>query len=66
VKPFMLNSKEGAKVSLYLATSPDVAEVSGQYFVKSKPAKPNPLSQDPKFTAQVWLWTEKMTGQPLA
>lgn len=66
VKPFMLNPKEGAEVSLYLATSPDVAQVSGQYFVKSKPAKPNPLSQDPRFMAQVRLWTEKMTGQPLA
>ena len=65
VKPFMLNSKEGAVVSLYLATSPDVAQVTGQYFVKSKPAKPNPLSQDPKFMAQAWLWTEKMIGQPL-
>jgi NAD(P)-dependent dehydrogenase (short-subunit alcohol dehydrogenase family) len=43
-KPFMLNSKQGAAVSLYLATSPEVAQVSGEYFVKSKPAKSNPLS----------------------
>jgi NAD(P)-dependent dehydrogenase (short-subunit alcohol dehydrogenase family) len=62
-KPFMLNSKEGAEVSLYLATSPAVAQVSGEYFVKSKIAKPNSLSRDPKFMAEVWLWTEKMTGR---
>jgi retinol dehydrogenase 14 len=62
VKPFMLNSKEGAEVSLYLATSPDVAQVSGQYFVKSKPGKPNPLSRDPKVAGEIWQWTEKMTG----
>jgi retinol dehydrogenase 14 len=65
-KPFMLNSKQGAAVSLYLATSPDVTQVSGKYFVKSKPAKSNPLSRDPKVAAEIWLWTEKMTGQPLA
>jgi retinol dehydrogenase 14 len=65
-KPFMLNSKQGAAVSLYLATSPDVAQVSGKYFVKSKPAQSNPLSRDPKVAAEIWLWTEKMTGQPLA
>jgi NAD(P)-dependent dehydrogenase (short-subunit alcohol dehydrogenase family) len=65
-KPFMLNSKQGAAVSLYLATSPEVAQVSGEFFVKSKPAKSNPLSRDPKLMAEVWLWTEKMTGQPLA
>jgi hypothetical protein len=38
VKPFMLHSKQGAAVSLYLATSPEVAQVLGD-FVKSKPAK---------------------------
>jgi NAD(P)-dependent dehydrogenase (short-subunit alcohol dehydrogenase family) len=61
-KPFMLNSKKGAEVSLYLATSPDVAQVSGQYFVKCKPAPSNPLSRDPKVAAEIWQWTEKMTG----
>jgi NAD(P)-dependent dehydrogenase (short-subunit alcohol dehydrogenase family) len=61
-KPFMLNSKKGAEVSLYLATSPDVAQVSGQYFVKCKPAPSNPLSRDPKIAAEIWQWTEKMTG----
>jgi len=66
VKPFMLNSKQGAAVSLYLATSREVAQVSGEYFVKSKPAKSNPLSRDPKLMAEVWLWTEKMTSLPLA
>ena len=66
LKPFMLNSKQGAAVSLYLATSPDVAQVSGEYFVKSRPAKSNPLSRDPKVMAEVWLCTGKMTGLPLA
>jgi hypothetical protein len=49
-----------------LAASPDVSQVSGEYFVKSKPTKSNPLSLDPKLMAEVWLCTEKMTGQPLA
>jgi len=66
VKPFLLNSKQGAAVSLYLATSPEVAQVSGEYFVKSKPAKSNPLSRDPKLMAKVWLCTAKMTSLPLA
>ena len=66
MKPFMLSSKQGASVSLYLATSPEVAQVSGEYFVKSKPAKSKPLSRDPKLMAEVWLCTEKMTSLPLA
>jgi NAD(P)-dependent dehydrogenase (short-subunit alcohol dehydrogenase family) len=50
----------------YLATSPEVAQVSGEYFVKSTPAKSNPLSRDPKVMSEVWLCTRKMTSLPLA
>jgi NAD(P)-dependent dehydrogenase (short-subunit alcohol dehydrogenase family) len=65
-KPFMLNSIEGAEVSLYLATSPEVAQVSGTYFVKCKPAESNPLSRDPKVADEIWQWTGKMIGTTLA
>src|SRR5436190_13227222 len=62
MKPFMISARRGAEVSLYLGTSPDVAGVTGRYFVKSKPADSNPLSRDPKVIADVWQWTEKMIG----
>jgi len=62
MKPFLLRPGRGAEVSLYLATSPEVANVSGTYFVKSKPAKSSPLSRDPKVVADVWQWTQKMVG----
>jgi retinol dehydrogenase 12 len=64
-KPFMLNSRKGAQVSLYLATSPDVAKVTGEYFVKSKVAPPNPIERDPKVAAEIWQWSEKTTGAHL-
>ena len=66
VRPFMLDSKRGAECTLYAATSPDIAQVSGKYFVKSKIAKSSPLSRDPKVSAEIWQWTEKMIGQPFA
>ena len=62
MKPFLLSPRKGAAVSLYLATSPDVAHVSGEYFVKSKPADSNRLSRDPHVMTEIWQWTEKMTG----
>jgi NAD(P)-dependent dehydrogenase (short-subunit alcohol dehydrogenase family) len=65
-KPFMIDSKKGAEVSLYLAASPEVAEVTGTYFVKSKPADYNPIERDPKLSAEIWQWSEKMTGARLA
>lgn len=66
VKPFMLTSKQGAAVPLYLATSPEAAQVSGEYFVKSRLAKSNPLSREPKLMSEVWQCTGKMTNLPLA
>ena len=66
MRPFMLDSKRGAECTLYAATSPDIAQVSGKYFVKSKIAKSSPLSRDPRMSAEIWQWTEKMIGQPLA
>jgi NAD(P)-dependent dehydrogenase (short-subunit alcohol dehydrogenase family) len=61
-KPFMLTPKRGAETSLYLATSPEVVTVSGQYFIKSKRADSSPLSRDPKVIARVWELTEKTIG----
>jgi len=62
IRPFMLDPKQGAEGSVYLASSPAVSQVSGKYFVKCKPAEPNPLLRDPKVWTAIWEWTEKMTG----
>jgi NAD(P)-dependent dehydrogenase (short-subunit alcohol dehydrogenase family) len=65
-RPFMLDSKQGAVVSVWAATSPELASVTGKYFVKSKEKESSPLSRDPKMQAEIWQWTEKMIGQTLA
>jgi NAD(P)-dependent dehydrogenase (short-subunit alcohol dehydrogenase family) len=65
MRPFMLNSKDGAALSLYLASSPDVAQTTGEYFVKSKPAPPNPLARDVKVADEIWRWTHKMIATSL-
>ncbi len=62
VKPFMLDSKRGAQTSLYLATSPEVSEVSGKYFIKCKQAESGLLSRDPEAAAEIWQYTQKMIG----
>jgi NAD(P)-dependent dehydrogenase (short-subunit alcohol dehydrogenase family) len=59
IKPFMLDARRGAEVSLYAAASSDLANVTGQYFLKSKVAESSRLSRDPKVMADVWQWTER-------
>src|SRR5947207_12970493 len=44
--PFFLSQAQGARTSIYLASAPEVAEVSGKYFVKCKPARSTAMAQD--------------------
>ena len=60
MKPFMITVEKGARTSIYLATSPDVAQVSGQYFEKSKAKAPNKVADDPKLAKDLWELSERM------
>jgi NAD(P)-dependent dehydrogenase (short-subunit alcohol dehydrogenase family) len=65
---FMISSTEGAKTSIYLATSPEVEGVSGKYFDKCKERLPNAVAQDDEAAHRLWALSEKLTGleQPMA
>jgi len=62
LKPFALNADQGAETQIYLATSPQVEGVTGEYFVKSKPAKSNAASHNQADWARLWAISEEMTG----
>jgi NAD(P)-dependent dehydrogenase (short-subunit alcohol dehydrogenase family) len=57
-----LSPERGARTSIYLASSPDVANVSGRYFVKEKPATSSPQSLDRAAASRLWELSQKMTG----
>ncbi len=52
---------EGAKTTIYLATSPEVEGVSGGYFAKCRPAKGTPASRDEAAARRLWELSERMT-----
>jgi NAD(P)-dependent dehydrogenase (short-subunit alcohol dehydrogenase family) len=54
--------EEGARTVVYLATSPDVEEVSGGYFIDEKRAEASPEAQDDAAAARLWQVSEKLTG----
>ncbi|MEM7331104.1 MAG: SDR family oxidoreductase [Chloroflexota bacterium] len=51
---FGVNDKEGAKTQIYLATSPEVEGVSGQYWVKSKQTESSAHSHDEAAQERLW------------
>ena len=54
VKPASRSPEKGAETLVWLATSPDVTNVSGAYFFDQKQIPPSPEAQDTE-TAR-WLW----------
>ena len=62
VRPFALSSAAGARTSIYLASSPDVDGVSGEYFYKCRVTSPSKAALDDEAAAQLWDVSAEMTG----
>ena len=60
IYPFTINSDQGAQTSIYLASSPDVEEVSGKYFVRKRVSTASRLAQDPELAKRLWEFSEEL------
>jgi retinol dehydrogenase 12 len=60
---FAISPEEGAKTSVYLASSPEVAGVSGKYFYRCKPKSSSPLSYDQQAQERLWALSMEMVGE---
>ncbi len=61
-KRFALTPQQGAETLVYLASSPKVSGVSGEYFDKCRPKKPSEAAQDDAAARSLWEKTEKLAG----
>ena len=52
-----ISVEEGAKTSIYLASDPHVASITGQYFGACKIAKANPISDDRTIQEALYDWS---------
>ena len=57
-----ISVEAGAATSVYLASSPDVAEVTGKYFEKSTEKKSSEISYDEAVQKQLWAWSEEQVS----
>jgi NAD(P)-dependent dehydrogenase (short-subunit alcohol dehydrogenase family) len=66
--PFVTSVEEGAAALVYLAVSPDVSDVSGQYFEKQDLATPTRDARDRDLQLRLWEESAKLLGiaEPLA
>lgn len=60
------SADEGARTTLFLASSPDVTDVSGSYFMNCKPAESSSLSHDEAAAASLWELSAALCNLPVA
>jgi len=61
-----ISPESGAETSIYLASSPEVAGVSGQYFEKCRIATPSAEAQDRAAAARLWEISEALVSATAA
>lgn len=61
-KRTLITPAQGAETSVYLATSPNVANVSGEYFDKKKIASASLLANDEALADKLWDVSAKLVG----
>jgi len=62
LRPFMKAPTRGAATSIYLASSPQVEGLTGQYFASSKPKKSSKLSYDSAAARRLWQVSAELVG----
>jgi retinol dehydrogenase-14 len=59
---FATTPEQGARTLIYLATSPEVADVSGKYFANCKPGRSSRASYDREAARRLWDVSERLAG----
>jgi retinol dehydrogenase-12 len=57
-KLFMISNEKGAQTSVYCATAPELASVSGRYYEKSREKEPSPVAKDEALARELYDWSD--------
>ena len=60
-KPFTKTIPQGAATTCYVATSPDLSQVSGYFFEHCNPHRPGGHTEDTEMAKQLWDVSEELT-----
>lgn len=60
VTRFMLSPRQGADTAIWLATAPELAGTSGEYFIKRQRKAGSALSRKPEEAARLWALSEQL------
>lgn len=63
LKPFFRSPEKGATAAIHLATAPEAATISGQYYYDRKPIEPKPWAKDGAAALRLWALSVQMTAR---
>jgi NAD(P)-dependent dehydrogenase (short-subunit alcohol dehydrogenase family) len=61
-RPFLISAEKGAQTIVYLASSPEVEGVTGEYFVNCTATTSSPVSYDDEAARRLWDVSASLTG----
>ena len=61
-RPFSIGPERGARTSIYLASSPEVAGVTGEYFVRRRRRRPSAGARDDDAARRLWALSESLAN----
>jgi NAD(P)-dependent dehydrogenase (short-subunit alcohol dehydrogenase family) len=61
-RPFALSPERGARTSIYLASSPDVATTTGKYFARRHEVRPSKVATDDDAARRLWTVSEELVA----
>jgi NAD(P)-dependent dehydrogenase (short-subunit alcohol dehydrogenase family) len=64
-KPLFPSPEKGARTMIYLASSPDVAGVSGRFFLRQRARRTKPVTHDTEVAARLWSVSADLVGLPV-
>ena len=62
IRPFLITAEKGAATQIHLASSPEVASVTGKYFDKKRAVSSSKESRDVTARKRLWDVSEKLVG----
>ena len=63
LRPFFLTPEQGARTSIYLASTPEAGAFRGEYFIKCKSVQPKPWARDDAAAQRLWTLSEQLLAE---
>lgn len=61
-RPLAISAEKGARTSIWLASAPSLAGVTGEYFYKCKPSTPTAIARDDEAARRLWAVSEELVA----